>query len=100
MDDVIAERELTYRERGTDVDDTVIVRLGRPRGAEHAPAYTIPFEIVGPEGYVISKYVVGEDSMQALSLVYGVVHALLDAIKRDGELTWLGSADLGIPTGQ
>ncbi|WP_129347543.1 DUF6968 family protein [Sorangium cellulosum] len=99
MDDVIAERELTFQAAGSDMEERVMVRLGRPRVEAHRPLYTLRYEIIGPAGRQVNHFACGEDSMQALSLVFIAINARLDHIKRLGRLTWLGSEDLHFPAG-
>jgi hypothetical protein len=100
VDNIIAERELTFRADGSDADEVVIVRLGRPHVGKHAPLYTTEYEIVGPGEDRYAFHAAGADSMQALGLVFVALWAHLDRLKRGGKLTWLGSEELHIPSGQ
>src|SRR5215217_6014036 len=99
MDAIIAERELTFQKAGSSVDERVTVRLGRPHIAEHKPLYTLHYQIIGPADRRVEHFACGEDSMQALTLVFIAINAHLDPIKRLGRLSWLDSEDLRFPTG-
>ncbi|WP_437675557.1 DUF6968 family protein [Sorangium sp. So ce131] len=98
MDDVVAERELAFRENGSDLDQTVVVRLGRPYLGAHAPNYTIGYEMQGPGDDRYRSFAAGVDSMQAMVLVLVAVNAHLERLKQGGRLSWLGAEDLGFPT--
>ncbi|WP_159398023.1 DUF6968 family protein [Sorangium cellulosum] len=99
MEDIVAERELVFRESGSELDQPVVVRLGRPHLGEHAPNYTIYYEIQGPGDALYTYFAAGVDSMQALVLVFVAVNAHLDRLKQGGRLSWLDAEDLGFPTG-
>lgn len=55
-------------------------------------SWEIPYEIDGPGGHRYESRVYGGDAMQALGLVFGPLNALIDAIHRDGALTYEGSS--------
>ena len=100
MNDVIAERELTFRADGSDVDQQVTLRIGRPHLGAHAPMWTVEYEIDGPGDDRYAFFAAGADSLQAHGLVFVALWAHLDRTKRGGKLTWNGGEDLCIPSGR
>jgi len=75
----------------------VLVRLEGPRPGERGD-FRCDYEIVWPDR-VRRFYAGGVDEVQALYLAMKSVHAelLFSPEGRRGEITWLGSSDLGLP---
>jgi hypothetical protein len=91
MRDPIAERRLTFRATGSEVEQSVTVRIGRPRPSQGDASFEIDYEIQGPGEHQHSSKIAGADSMQTLTDVFIVLNGLLDSVRREGTLTWEGS---------
>jgi hypothetical protein len=92
MHDPIAERNLSYRAAGSDLDEPVVVRMGRSLpSSTHAPLFEVEFEIDGPGDHQYSSKVYGTDGMQAVGLALSLRNGLIDAVRRDGSVKWDGS---------
>jgi hypothetical protein len=96
--DVIAERELEYRERHDITPRTAKVRFGRPvfvppNGGEGC--WLAPYEILVDGEETRARHVFGEDGIQALQLVNRIISAELSTYP--GQFQWLGTDDLGFP---
>lgn len=98
---VIAER--VYNWRTAAGTRSVTVRLGQPvRDRKAGGDWLCPVSFRGaPRGLLRSgsKPVYGVDALQALLLACGYVQQELARLQRSeaGELTWLGTRDLGLP---
>jgi hypothetical protein len=82
---------MTFRATGSEVDEDVTVRIGRPHPSDGDESFEIEFEIEGPGNHGHKSKIAGVDGMQALTMVFAVLNALLDSLRREGQLTWEGS---------
>lgn len=92
MREPFAERKLIYRATGSDIDEPLAVRFGRPLPSQTHPALLeCEFEIEGPGDHYYAAKVFGSDGMQTIAFAISVLNGLIDAVRRDGSVTWDGS---------
>ena len=94
LGEVIAHRELEFTcEHGEK--QTVQVHVGQPVQDGSGP-WLCPYRIEG-SSFQKQFRMVGEDSMQALSLTMKTIRVELEVLAKDkkGSFTWFGGTDLG-----
>ena len=98
LGEVIAERRLTV-EGAQPGQDSVTVRIGKPRARPDSGDWYCPYQIVGAGSDPLRR-AYGVDAVQALQLVMKMIGAYLSWLNQqyEGKIRWLDdTGDLGFP---
>jgi hypothetical protein len=95
---VIVEREFEISVRGRK-RRKVHLRFGKPRPDPAGPDHACVYQIEGLHEEAVTRRIYGVDSIQALELAMktALVELVCTRAYEDGQLTWLGMRDLGLP---
>jgi hypothetical protein len=96
---VIARRVLQLNDDDGNAVHDVIVSIGQPfMDPEGQGEWACPYQIDGLGGWDGQYRILGEDAVQALQLVHGVIWGVLTGCDEASRLRLWGTPDLGFPS--